>query len=766
MYKKHFISLFVFLLLAGISSALAQSAHSERLKAKASADDKPIRPILEFFPKGGFFQQSTQVELFAPDCRIYYTTDGSRPGRRSKRYKKPIDIDKTTVIRAVAYKGRIKSKLAGQTYFIEEPSSTFPVVSIAVDPEILFDPDRGLYMKGPNAVDSLWTKDGANFWSRKEVRIHTEMYETDQQQVFSSGTGLRLFGGISRLFPQKSMTIVARDRYGKKRIRHRVFGEESFKKYKFLVFRNSGSDWGKSHFRDGLMTGLLDDWDLDKQAFRPSQLYINGKYWGIYNIREKINRYFIESHHDIDNDSIDLVEHRMTLKRGSRGHYLRMLRYLKKHSMRQPEHYSYIQSQMEVSNFMDYQIAQIYFDNQDAGGNIKFWRPQKPNGRWRWILYDTDFGFGLHNPKNYKKNSLAFHTEPDGPDWPNPPWSTFILRNLMENPDFQRTFVNRFADRINTTFAPERVLSRIDEHHNMLLPEMPRHLKRWRLSEKRWEQQINNMRKFARLRPDYVRMHLMERFNTGDMVEVSLVCTEGGKVLVNDNLSIESTSVFRGKYFENYPIHFTAQPQFGHRFSHWEGLSYDADERDISVKLQKGRPLRLKAVFEAYTHPLADQIMINEVSANNKKSGDWIELFNASKETVSLKDWVFTDGKNEFPLPDVSISGRSYLVLCEDSTSFYQQHPEWIKVVGNFPFGLNKRQESLGLYTADGAAVDSTSYLQEPRDSNFVLSHLLPHLDNGDRDNWTVRMGIGTPGGPNPYYLESHIKAEQEMWRS
>ena len=762
MYERKLISLFLLLTILVLPLVQGQSALS--LELKGQDGKKPERPVLEFFPEGGFYPDRQEVELFAPGCSIYYTTDGSRPGRRSKKYKRPIKIRKSTVIRAVAYRGRIKSKLLGQTYFISEPFTTFPIVSLGVDPEVLFDPDRGLYMKGPNVIDSLWTKDGANFWSRREVRIHAELYESNGSQVFNSGTGLRLFGGISRLFPQKSMTIVARDRYGKKRIRHPVFGKEGLKKFKFLVFRNSGSDWGKSHFRDGLMTGLLDGWDMDKQAFRPSHLYINGKYWGIYNIREKINRYFIEGHHDIDNDSIDLVEHRITRKRGSRGHYLKMLRYLRKHSMRHPEHYSYIKSQMEVDNFMDYQIAQIYFDNQDAGGNIKFWRPQKTNGRWRWILYDTDFGFGLHNPTAYLNNSLAFHTAPNGPDWPNPPWSTFILRKLLESPEFQRKFVNRFADHINQSFQAERVLRKIDEHFEQLLPEIPRHLKRWRLSEKRWRGHVNMMRKFARRRPELVRMHLMERFNTGNMVEVSAICTKGGKVLLNDNIDISGGMIFRGKYFEHYPIHFKAQPQFGYRFSHWEGLSYNESTRELTVKLQKGQPLRLKAVFEPFSHEMADRIMINEVSANNKKSGDWIELYNTTKETVDLEGWVFTDGKNEFQIPKVSIEGNAYLILCEDSTAFYQQHPAWVEVVGNFPFGLNKRKETLAIYTSEGASVDSTSYEQEPRDSIFVLSHLLPHLDNGDRENWEVRMGSGTPGGPNPYYLESHIKAEQEMW--
>ncbi|MDV7398998.1 CotH kinase family protein, partial [Arthrospira platensis SPKY1] len=102
---------------------------------------------------------------------------------------------------------------------------------------------------------------------------------------------------------------------------------------------------------------------------------------------------------------------------------------------------------------MHYQIAEIFFDNQDAGGNIRYWKAKSADAKWRWILYDTDWGFGLHEASAYANNSLAFHTAANGPAWPNPPWSTFILRKLLENYDYQRAFVNRFADLLNTNFS-------------------------------------------------------------------------------------------------------------------------------------------------------------------------------------------------------------------------------------------------------------------------------------------------------------------------
>ena len=656
----------------------------------------------------------------------------------------------------------MRSKIVGQTFFINEPQTTFPVLSIGITSSILFDPETGLYVKGPNANDSIWKLEGANFWSRKEVKINTELFEANGEQKFNSETGFRLFGGMSRLFPQKSMTIIARDHYGKKRIRYPVFGKKGLNKYKFLVLRNSGSDWGRSHFRDALMSSLLDGWDIEKQEYRPAHLYLNGDYWGIYNIREKVNRYFIADHAEVDKDSIDLIEHRMTLKRGSTRHYRKMLNFLSTNSLSDPQNYAYIQSQMDVENFMNYQIAQIYFDNSDAGGNIKFWRPQKPDGRWRWIMYDTDWGFGLHSASAYKSNSLAFHTEAEGPSWPNPPWSTFLLRKLLENPEFEAQFVTRFADHLNSSFNSTKVIQKIDEFYAILLPEMPRHLERWNLKEGAWNYHVDVMRKFALNRPYHVRMHLMEKFKTGRLIEVNASTTEGGQILINDLVKITADG-FSGKYFENYPIHLKAIPSFGHRFSHWEGIEI-GNELEATIDLKNEIALNIKAVFEPYSHPYAGTVVINEISANNNNSGDWVELYNFSKQPVNLKNWYFTDSKHFFRLPDVTIEGRNYIILCQDLVKFQKEFPAHYGAIGDFEFGLNKRFESLGLFSNDGAFIDSVSYDLAPVDSTFTLSLMLPYLDNSDIENWEMRFGKGTPSSANPYYLESRIKAEQEIW--
>ena len=722
-------------------------------------------PELEFTLEGGFYDDQTFTEILSPGAKIYYTIDGSMPQpTRDYAYEGPILLDQTMIVRAIARNEHGISLPISHSYFINEPESVLPTVSIGVTPSLLFDPSKGLFMKGDNVIDSTWQKYGANFWSRREISINTEIFETDGQCVFRSGTGMRLFGGMSRLFPQKSLTIVARHRYGDNRIRHKIFGEEGLKKFKFLVLRNSGSDFGKTHFRDAFMTNLTENWEIDQQASRPARVYINGKYWGIYNIREKVNRYFIASHHkEIDKDSLDLLEHRMALKRGSKSNYRALLNYLEAHDLRLPRNYAYIKSQIDIDNFIDYQIAQIFFDNQDAGGNIKYWRPHQEDAKWRWILYDTDWGFGLHDDDAYKNNSLEFHTEPDGPDWPNPAWSTFILRKLLENQEFERAFINRFADRLNTDLDTTNVLAKLEYFKNRIEPEMPRHLERWRLSEKRQQEHIARMKTFARKRPSYVWRHLEGKFQPGLQRTLRLSASEGGKIKLNDNLKIKANTRFEGTYFSDVPIKIYANPKLGYRFSHWEGIEMIDNERELTLKLTD-KITTLRAVFERYDHPAAGKIVINEISCNNKKSGDWIEIYNNSDMPVDMTGWTFTDSNNKFRFPNITLPAKDYLIICEHKNAFGRAYPQAYRFVGDLGFGLSKRSEVLALYDPEGAWIDSLSYDIPPQDTLFTLNLLLPHLDNGDFTNWEMKNGAGTPTSANPYYVESTLQAQRDSW--
>ncbi len=709
-------------------------------------------PLPEFSQAAGFYDSEIKISMTHPhpNARIYFTINGSIPKKNDYKFSIPITLVRTTVIRAVAEVDGQRSGIATSTFFIKEPHTDFPIISISLEPNHLFHYEYGLFVKGPEVIDD-GRNTGANYWSRREVPMHTEMFESDKRRVINQPTGFRVFGGMSRQFPQKSFAIVADKNYGKKRLKHTIFPDKPLRKFKHLILRNSGSDFGKTQFRDVLITNLVKDENIEVQAHRPALCYINGKYWGLYNIREKINRHFIASNNHMDKDSLDLIEHYKAVKRGTRDHYKEMQKYMHENDMSKKEHFDYIKTQMDVDNFLILQVIQIYIDNKDAGGNIKFWRSQSEDGLWRWVLYDTDWGFGLHNKKAYKNNTLKLHTASNGPSWPNPPWSTYNLRHLLKNKTFEHQFVNTMADVMNTAFEPDRVLNQIDSFSNRLMPELPRHWDRWNLREKNFNRHVERMKTFAVERPPIMRQHLDQMFNTGKQILVQLEAKEGGKIILNNHVTVDE-EYFSGVYFKNYPITIEAVPHFGYSFSHWENIK-DKNIPKKTIQLEE-ETFSAVAVFKRTGKETVERITINEICKNHPQAGDWMELYNPAAQPVNLRDWVFIKNNKTYSLPEIIIPAKEYAVLAHQPEQFKQQFSN-TKNIYALPFKIGD-QLIVELFSSRKRLIDSVGFQIRddlPKDSSFTLSLTNPLLSNSDLSNWDIEMGEGTPGLLNKNFV-------------
>jgi len=125
---------------------------------------EPAKVEIKMSPEGGFFQGSTTVEISSnyPSASIYYTVDGSAPSSGSRRYRGALTFDTTTVIRAIAYHDGM-SAATGGSYFYGEDSTTFPVLSVAINPDYLFNSNTGVFKRGPRASPNFPHK-GANFY--------------------------------------------------------------------------------------------------------------------------------------------------------------------------------------------------------------------------------------------------------------------------------------------------------------------------------------------------------------------------------------------------------------------------------------------------------------------------------------------------------------------------------------------------------------------------------------------------------------------------
>lgn len=462
--------------------------------------------------RGGFYDAPFLLSIEPPSAaaNVHYTLEGSEPSEKSPLYRKPLFINRTTVFRARSFEeGKLPSPPVNRTFFIGERHS-LPVILIMLDPADLWDPVRGIYVKGYGAAKKFPYR-GANFWLDMEKKIHFEFYEPNGKIGVSFDGGLKVGGQYSRAMPQKSFNIYARNIYGHNEIHYPFFPGNPLAKFKALTVRTAGQDGSFSRIRDIMLSSLLEDTGLDYQDHRQAVLYLNGEYWGLCNLRERINRYFVAYKHDLDPDNIDLLQANWIVKAGSADHYLALLSFVRRNDLRRPENYAYVQTQMDVDNYIDYLVAQIFFAQTD-NANIRYWREAGPGGKWRWITYDLDWCFW---PDHVTYNTLAHVTHPEGTGV-NRVLSTLLTVKLMENRDFQERFIERFAYHLNNTFAPQRVIARIDQLAANIEPEMARHLERWGGTMEEWRTHVQHLRDFALMRPAIVARHIQRKFGLSD----------------------------------------------------------------------------------------------------------------------------------------------------------------------------------------------------------------------------------------------------------
>ena len=157
--------------------------------------------------------------------------------------------------------------------------------------------------------------------------------EPDGSMAFQVNAGIKIFGAYSRGNDQKSLSIHCRKSYGYENINYKIFEDSEVEQFETIILRNSGNDFNNSMLRDGFCNKILEPLKIDHQAFRPAVVYLNGEYWGIHNIREKINEEFLATHHQLDEDKLDILERNAEVVRGNSEHYDAFLNYLNSHNL-------------------------------------------------------------------------------------------------------------------------------------------------------------------------------------------------------------------------------------------------------------------------------------------------------------------------------------------------------------------------------------------------------------------------------------------------
>ncbi len=551
--------------------------------------------IIDRSPLPNKIAQISSTQHFAP---VYFPTG---------------PIFKATVVRAITVReGYTPSPVTSATYIVN-PAGTgifsFPLlVSLSMDEDALFDYEDGIYVAGTDfdtwraenpGVNTTPYNFDANFHRKgdlSEREAHIDMF-IDGIEVVNQDIGVRLSGDSSRAWPSKSFQLIAREEFGASHFQHHFFEDVATSTFKRLLLRNSGNDFRRTMYRDALAQSLVSD-ILETQAYRPSIALLNGEYWGILNLRERYDRFYFDNVYGIPDGELDLLENDLTAEEGDAYHYAAMAAFMEANPLSTQDNFDYIATQLDPDDFRDYYITNIYLSNADwPGWNTLFWRkrtasyqpngPKAHDGRWRTAMKDVDSAFGLTVNTN-SHNTLAFATAPDGPSYPNPPESTLVLRSLLENDGFRTNFINRFADLLNTSFLPERVVAMSTQMKNTLQPEILDHIDRWKAVEYVWWNiHIDNIHLYAQQRPAFQREHIRGKFEIESDVTATLDVSDPAHGYVHINtIDILPTTPgitanpypWNGIYFKEIPVTLKAVARPGYVFSHWEGSVSGGDQ--------------------------------------------------------------------------------------------------------------------------------------------------------------------------------------------
>ena len=564
-----------------------------------------------FSHEGGYYSDTINLELYTEDdsLDIYYTLDGSEPTLKSNLYKGSIKIEsregeknnlaqikiserynslnfeigtdevfKGTVVRAKTYKdGIFSDETVTNTYFIN-PEYTLPIVSLVTDEDNLFGYENGIYV--PGQIYDIWKSNNKEVgqngtvptnYNQKgkewEREAHIEVFETDGKRVVAQNVGVRISGQYSRMSNCKSLKIYAREEYDDKeqieynlfkKLKNNEYSNEYIDQFKRIKLRNSGQDFNYTLFKDALVHSILEDTSVATQAYRPSILFINGEYWGIHNIRESLDEYYVESHYGVDKNNVIIIDadstNGMYVTVGQEDDiesYDNIIKFVQENDMSLQENYEYIKTKIDIENFIQYIVAQTYINNIDwPQNNTKVWRSRNneldlkegnyEDGKWRWMLFDTDHSFN-----DYESVRLEYILDPntslehidESAMWAytkDREWSFILIQNLFKNEEFRNEFLQTFNYYLDTIFASENVVEKINEMAEVLEPEIEEHFNRWELKPTKiqklvneligeeneevtdwkvyWKNEVDKLIEFAENRPIYIRQYLEENF--------------------------------------------------------------------------------------------------------------------------------------------------------------------------------------------------------------------------------------------------------------
>ncbi len=595
-------------------------------------------PVLS--QQSGFYDSSFQLSVSSKSgYTIRYTLDGSEPTADSAIYSSPISVndissqqnvlsartdiaapskwgtisapknpvDKAFIIRAAAFdENGNRSDVVTGSYFIgygarDSYYKNFKVFSLVTDSDNLFDSEKGIYvlgdvynqwLNGPEydsslaewAVPANYTQKGAE-WERE---ASMEIFENGTLAA-SQNVGIRIHGGATRSMPQKSFNIYARSEYGASKLEFDMFSGNlnasdgtAIDEFDSFMLRNAGNDAQYSRFRDRLNQTLVSDRNLTVQAMEPCIVFINGEYWGQYDITEKLSDDFISSHYDVKKKDVCIIKNEELEEGDESGltDFEALHSWINETDLSTDENYAQLCEKVDMQSFADYMTSEIYFSNQDWGGNnMALWKSLSvdssnpyADGKWRFILFDTEYSVNLYGMNSASTNS--FNNVIQGESF-----LSDLYRAAMKNESFRKQFCLTFMDMANENFDSQRIQQLINEfsstYHDSTIDTFNRFWPDWpggNFAESNLSKEIDSIKTFYNSRFSSITSSLKTSNSlSGSLASVTLKNDNSkGRLKINTITPNLSNGSWEGQYYTDYPVTVTAQPEIGYKLAYFE----------------------------------------------------------------------------------------------------------------------------------------------------------------------------------------------------
>ena len=442
---------------------------------------------------GGFYESSVTVFAEAPQgATLRYTTDGETPTEKSKIFpSEGLTLKKTTPLRVKAFQeGLVSSETVSSTFFVDDPPLT-PIVSLITDDRYLFNKKTGILTKGTGSIP--------NYSKGWEYPIHIEYFTGEgERQISQTGT-FTCSGHSARVNAQKSIALYARKSWGADEFAFNPFPTRDYTSYKSLLLRSTNSDVTATRLRDVVASSLAEGQDILYQDHQVIQVYINGEYYGHYNLREKINKYFIAQYEGVTDpdqiDKIDILARTGTdqfLQNGDNTDWLAPCDFCKKQDLTVPENLQYVTDRLDVDSLFTHAAFEIILGNVDFT-NVRVYRV--PGGKWRMLLFDVEACW-----RGLDKTPIEYYIKPVSAKIQG--FRHEPLNALLKVPEMKDRFLRRVSDLLATVFRWDNVEAHFDAVIDQLEPILPRHIARWKnMKLSNWKTNIKATKYYARVRP-------------------------------------------------------------------------------------------------------------------------------------------------------------------------------------------------------------------------------------------------------------------------